>query len=57
MEVVSDERKRLDTTVLKARAKLKGAAGERAVAEPLRRLPRQKREMYEHLFSLIYECS
>jgi molecular chaperone HtpG len=39
------------------KARLNQAMGTASENSPLAHLPRAKRKMYEHLFSLIYECS
>jgi histidine kinase/DNA gyrase B/HSP90-like ATPase len=39
------------------KARLNQAIGNAVEQSPLAALPRAKRKMYEHLFSLIYECS
>ena len=39
------------------KARLNQAIGHAVEKSPLAALPRAKRKMYEHLFSLIYECS
>lgn len=51
------ERESLAPRVRAVRAKLSKALGLSLADSPLANLPKAKRKMYEHLFSLIYECS
>ncbi len=58
-ELLADDRPaELKKAAHALRVKLGRAMKEKASeGSPLDRLPRQKREMYEHMFELIYECS
>lgn len=46
----------LNAVVKRMRAKLEKLSG-RAESNPFDKLPKKEREMYEHLFGLIYDCS
>lgn len=47
----------LKPKVQELRKELDKVAARKPTDSPLARLPREKREMYEHLFELVYECS
>jgi molecular chaperone HtpG len=47
----------LKSTIVSDEKRLTKALNKPAVASSLEALPRTKRKMYEHLFSLVYECS
>jgi hypothetical protein len=52
-----DTDQQLAPRVRAVKARLNQALGISLEQSPLADLPRAKRKMYEHLFSLIYECS
>lgn len=58
MDLLADERRASRTAAIAAlRSELASLSEDAGVAAPLARMLPEKRAMYEHLFSLIYDCS
>lgn len=58
MEVDLDDAPDQNQRVASLKAKLSAAMSDNAgISSPLTRLPEPQRQMYEHLFELIYDCS
>src|SRR5262249_35004594 len=57
LETVEEDAKRLDAIVERLKGKLEKTVGLEAVSDRLKRLRKDKREIYERVFGLIYECS
>jgi len=57
MDDLSVEAEHLKPKVYELREELDKVASRKQNESPLARLPKEKRQMYEHLFELVYECS
>jgi len=56
-ELEAHEKSQLESSASLVRGELQGLINQPLAPSPLAHLPVAKRKMYEHLFSLVYECS